>query len=32
MNGNITVVKKKVYRDAKGNIVTEEERIDAKTG
>ncbi|CAK93569.1 unnamed protein product (macronuclear) [Paramecium tetraurelia] len=32
VNGNITVVKKKVYRDAKGNVVTEEERIDAKTG
>lgn len=25
-------MKKKVYKDARGNIITEEERIDAATG
>lgn len=31
-NGNLIITKKRQYKDKDGNIITEEEKYDAKTG
>lgn len=31
-NGNVIIIKKKQYKDKEGNTITEEEKLDTKTG